>query len=94
MGNNLDAVTKIQTSIGTLVARGYNDSKYPSISVELLLPDGNTVLLTVIELLDDAGAEEQPELRTLVYGEEGDDCPTEVLTHKLLTEEERKLVFA
>lgn len=82
---------EVPTRFGTLEATPYLDNTFPGIWVTLRLPNGCSVDLAVIECMEN----DMPsaELRTVVYGVEEEQEPTEILTHILMTPEEREEMY-
>lgn len=83
---------QVKTRFGTLVAGISADPSYPAIWVSLMpMDDFYDIPLVTVESVDDYSRKEN--LRTIVWSHEGHEEPTHIVTHYLLTDEERKRIY-
>lgn len=74
---------RVETEFGTIVVEEAFDQDYPGIWISLVKPDGwHAALVTVEETKDIATG--KAVLRSIIWGDEADEDPTDIIQHKLI----------
>jgi hypothetical protein len=74
---------RVETEFGTIVVEEFFDLDYPGIWVDLVKPDGCCISLVAVEETKNF-ATGKPMLRSIIWGDEADEDPTDIIKHKLI----------
>lgn len=74
---------RVEIEFGTISVKESFDPDYPGIWVDLEKPDGYCISLVTVEETKDISTG-KPVLRSIIWGDEADEDPTDIIQHKLI----------